>query len=344
MESRSAQSFILTNESEYMACGIMSGITGNRAHGIIIDDPVKGREQADSKTIQEKTWDAYQDDLLTRLTPGGWIILIQTRWSISDLAGRILPSEWNGESGNIFCNDGHEWNILSIPAQCESVNDPLNREIGDYIWPEWFDKKHWDQFKTNARTWAALYQQRPTIAEGNFFKPDFIQTVDALPAGLDYVRAWDLAATANGGDYTTGVKLAYDKQNRVAYISDVIRGQYGPEDVERILLNTAKADGLRCKILIPQDPGQAGKAQVRNLVKLLSGFSIIAETVSGDKETRASPVAAQVNIGNVFMLRSSWNRAFIEELRLFPNGINDDQCDALSDSYNHFTIPKIGSF
>jgi len=121
---------------------------------------------------------------------------------------------------------------------------------------------------------------------------------------------------------------------------DVVRGQYSPEDVEKILLSTAKSDGRECKIRLPQDPAQAGKYQAKNFVRLLSGFNVTAERVTGDKETRAGSVATQVNIGNIKMLRGAFNRLFIEELRLFPNGVNDDQVDALSDAYTFFSNNK----
>lgn len=339
-ESSSAQQFILTNGSEYMSGGLLSGITGNRANGVIIDDPVKGREQADSPVIRQKTFDSYEENIKTRLIPGGWLVIIQTRWHIEDLAGQILPDGWNGESGKIECRDGNTWDVVCLQAKCENEVDPLGRKIGEYLWPEWFDLKHWQQFQSIARTWAALFQQRPTITEGNFFKPDMMPIVDAVPSGLRYVRAWDFAATADDGDYTVGVQLGYDDKSQIAYIVDAVRGQFAPEEVERILLNTAKSDGYSVKIRIPQDPGQAGKSQVKAFVKMLSGFSTIAETVSGDKQTRASPVAAQLNVGNVYMLRGAFNRPLLEELRHFPNGKNDDQIDALSDAYNHFVNKK----
>ena len=297
----------------------------------IIDDPIKGREAANSETIRNKTWDWFTDDFSTRFADDGALLCILTRWHIDDPIGRLLEQD-------------NAVKVLTYPAI--ATQDEPNRLTGEPLFPEHKSLGFLEALRARmaSASWNSLFQQNPTLAEGNFFKPDFIQVVDALPAGLEFVRAWDLAATANGGDYTAGGKVAYDKANQVTYIADYVRGQWGPDDVEKILLATARSDGLRCKIRLPQDPGQAGKAQIRNLVKLLSGFSVIAETVSGDKETRASPVAAQVNIGNVYMLRGSWNRALIEELRLFPNGVNDDQVDTLADGFNFFTIKKIGSF
>ena len=333
-DTQSAQNFALTNGSEYMACGIMSGVTGNRAHGIVIDDPVKGREAADSATIRNKTWDAYEDDLKTRLIPGGWICLIQTRWHEDDLAGRILPDKWKGESGPILCKDGNWWEVICLQARCEVDNDPLGRQQGEYLWPEWFDEKHWAQFEGNSRTWGALYQQLPAPRDGDFFKPNMIEIIPAIPAGVvRFTRAWDLAASKNKGDWTVGFKLGKMPDGR-AIIADINRFQRGPEEVEAALKNTATLDGRTTRIRLPQDPGQAGKSQIKNLVKLLAGYTVIAMPVTGDKETRASPFAAQVNVGNVLMVAAYWNQALIDELRPFPSGRNDDQVDSGSDAYN----------
>jgi predicted phage terminase large subunit-like protein len=331
-DSKAAESFALTNGSEYMACGILSGITGNRAHGLIIDDPVKGREQANSETIRQKTYDAYKDDLLTRLIPGGWVVLIQTRWHEDDLAGRILPDDWNGQSGKFLCKDGFEWEVLSIQARCEVENDPLGRKQGEYLWPEWFDRKHWSQFESSQTTWNALFQQRPSPLEGNLFKPDMIQVVDAIPAGtIKWCRGWDLASTTDG-DWTAGGKLGKLPDGRYV-IGDMVRLREGPDMRDAAILNTASRDTKALKISIPQDPGQAGKTQVLYLTRQLAGYSVTTSPETGDKVTRAEPFAAQVNVGNVMMLRGSWNKDLIDEMRMFPNGSFDDQIDSLSRAF-----------
>ncbi len=328
-DSQAAQEFALTNGSEYMACGILGGVTGNRANGIIIDDPIKGREQANSVTIRNKTWDAYEDDLKTRLVPGGWIVIIQTRWHEDDLSGRILPEDWNGESGKILCRDGNEWEVVCLQAKCEVENDPLGRKQGEYLWPEWFDRKHWSQFEQNPRTWAALYQQRPVPLDGDLFRPDQIKIVDAIPAGpIQWVRAWDLASTTDG-DWTAGPKLGKLQDGRFI-IADMVRVRVGPDERDAAIKNTAALDGRQVKISIPQDPGQAGKTQVLYLTRSLAGYRVTSSPESGDKVTRAEPFAAQVNIGNVMMLRGEWNQGLASELRMFPNGTHDDQVDGLS--------------
>ncbi|WP_190272127.1 phage terminase large subunit [Sideroxydans lithotrophicus] len=339
-ESSAAQEFALTNGSEYMACGILSGITGNRAHGLIIDDPIKGREQANSETIRQKTYDAYKDDLLTRLIPGGWVVLIQTRWHEDDLAGRILPDNWSGESGKFLCKDGFEWEVLCIQARCEVENDPLGRKQGEYLWPEWFDRKHWSQFESSPTTWNALFQQRPSPLEGTLFKPDKIAIIDALPiSGIKWARGWDLAATKDDGDWTAGPRMGLLPDGRVL-ISDMVRVQYGPDERDEALLNTAKRDGYETKISLPQDPGQAGKTQVAYLSKMLIGFTVVSSPESGDKLTRAEPFASQVNAGNVLMLRAGWNDALVDEMRTFPNGRYDDQIDGLSRAFTELVLPQ----
>jgi predicted phage terminase large subunit-like protein len=329
-ESKAAETFALTNSSEYMACGILSGITGNRAHGVIIDDPIKGREQANSETIRKKTWEAYNDDLLTRLIPGGWVVLIQTRWHEEDLAGKLLPKGWNGESGKFLCSDGFEWEVLCIQAKCEVDNDPLGRALGEYLWPEWFDAKHWSQFENQPVTWNSLFQQRPAPLDGGIFKPGKIQVIDALPADdIKWVRAWDLASVDGGGDWTAGGKLGKLPDGRFI-IADMERGQWGPDERDAIMVNTASRDGRNVKVDIPQDPGQAGKTQILYLTRKLAGYKVNSSPETGDKVTRAEPFAAQVNVGNVMMLRGPWNDGLINEMRMFPNGSNDDQIDCLS--------------
>lgn len=188
-DQRAVDEWSLTNGSEFMAAGILAGITGNRANGVIIDDPVANREQADSATIREKIYAEYVDTALTRLLPGGYVILIMTRWHSDDLAGAILPEDYYGESGVIDCRDGQTWEVLSLPAKCERADDPLGRQIGDYIWPEWFKPRHFATWENNPRarrTWAALYQQRPTIEGGlHFARSDFGWYDPDLPPGFD---------------------------------------------------------------------------------------------------------------------------------------------------------------
>jgi hypothetical protein len=206
----------------------MGGVTGNRAHGIIIDDPVKGREQADSDVLRSRTWEAYQDDLMTRLIPGGWVVIINTRWHEDDLSGRILPADWAGESGDIECRDGNTWHVVCLQAECETESDPLGRKIGEMLWPDWFNQKHWEQYRLNRRTWSSLYQQRPAPDEGILFRREDMATYEKLPENLRIVGASDYAVTPDGGDWTEH-GVAGIAPDGTIYLIDWWRGRTGPE-------------------------------------------------------------------------------------------------------------------
>lgn len=170
-EQGAVNEWALTNGNEFMGEGILAGWTGNRLDGLVIDDPVKNREEADSEVMQAKVRGEYDDSLKSRLKPGGWVLIIQTRWNENDLSGGLLPEGWNGESGPILCRDGLVWEVLCIPAEAEE-NDPLGRKPGEMLWAEWFgkDPDFWTAARRNLRTWSALYQQRPSPGEGTFFQ------------------------------------------------------------------------------------------------------------------------------------------------------------------------------
>lgn len=283
---------------------------------IIIDDPHKA-DEARSDVMRRNVIDWFQNTLESRKnspsrTP---IILIMQRLHEEDLAGWLLAG------GN-----GEQWEHLNLPA----IN-----EAGEALWPAKHDIERLRMMEqASPYVFAGQYLQRPAPMAGGFFKPDRIEIVDALPAGVGRgVRGWDFGATAGAGDPTAGA-LLYDGKDGYYYIADMVHGQLGPDDVEKSLVNTARMDGRSVKIRIPQDPGQAGKSQAKSLTRKLSGFTVKALPVTGDKMTRASPLAAQVNVGNVRMVRGDWNRATIEEMRNFPNAKNDDRIDAISDAFN----------
>lgn len=341
-DSTAVDNFVLTNGSEYMAAGILGAATGNRFELLVIDDPVKGREDADSEVIRNKTHEAFTDDLQTRLVPGGSIMIIQTRWHEDDLAGRILPTDWNGESGEFIGKDGMKWTVLCLQAECETDSDPLGRKRGEMLWAEWFTPQHWEPFRRNQRSWGSLCQQIPRPRDGNLFLPDRINIVDTIPAGrIKWVRGWDLAATEGGGKYTVGFLVGIPAETGRPFLADVQRFQHGPGKRDQRMVAIAREDGRNVTQDIPDDPGAGGTAQTEYIVKGMKGVPVVFGPESGDKETRATPIAAEVNIGNVDMLRADWNKEFIAEARTFPNGTFTDQIDALSRAYTRL-VPLPG--
>ena len=290
---------------------------------IIIDDPHKA-DEADSDVIRKNVIDWFGNTVESRKndpqnTP---IIVIMQRLHEADLAG-FLSAGGNGE----------EWETVSLSAiQADgSALWPLKHTVAQLRVME----------RANPYVFAGQYMQSPAPLAGGEFKPDMIEVIDIPPAGIRWIRAWDLAGTAGAGDFTAGVKLGACKDGTYV-IGDVVRVQQDPGDVEKTLKNVATRDTTSTKIAIPQDPGQAGKAQIRSLTTLLSGFSVASKPVSGDKVTRARPIAAQVNIGNVKMLRGPWNDELRHETRNFPNGKHDDQVDALSLAFDAMTSGNTG--
>lgn len=173
-------------------------------------------------------------------------------------------------------------------------------------------------------------------AAGLLFQRSWCQVVDAAPAGLVVKRGWDLAATpkteSNDPDWTSGVKLGRDGDGRF-WVLDHRRIRATPAGVERFLANTATEDGAEVEIALPQDPGQAGKAQAQALVRALEGFIVHATPESGDKVTRFGPFSAQAEAGNVLVLRGAWNDAWFASLEGFPTAAHDDDADATSRAF-----------
>ena len=294
---------------------------------IIIDDPHKA-DEARSDLVRQNVIDWFQTTLESRCnSPQTPIILIMQRLHEHDLAG------WLIDGGN-----GEEWELLSLPT--------LEYEGTDHekaLWPDKHTLKDLQRLKlAKPYTFSGQYQQSPCTPEGNIFKPNKMEVIEAVPAGTKSVRAWDLGATDGSGDYTVGFKLGQMPDGRWL-IMDVVRDQYGPEDVEKTLKATASRDGRQTKVRLPQDPGQAGKAQAKNLVRLLAGYVVSVKPISGDKVVRAEPFAAQVNVGNVLMLRANWNDLVVAEMRIFPNGQYDDIIDAGSDAYSEISNPSFFS-
>ncbi len=333
-----------TNErGVFLAAGVGGSMTGYGGHLAVIDDPIKDRQDAESETIRENIWDWYKSVLRTRIMPGGSIILVLTRWHVDDLAGRLI-NEMENESGE-------PWDIINLPALARE-NDPLQRTIGEPLWPEAYHLNELENIKKSVgeRDWTALYQGQPTLSTGSIFKTNHIQIVDAAPKTAQLIRKWDFAASRDVGkydpDWTVGVKMQRNSDGGYTVL-DVIRFRGRPDEVEKAVQAVASQDGRGVKIVIPQDPGQAGVAQAQYYTKMLAGYRVEAIRETGDKATRADPFASQVNMGNVALIRAPWNRAFIEELAAFPDGSHDDQVDAASGAFEQVAIksrlPKMPS-
>ncbi len=331
-ESSAADEWALENGSEYMSGGLLSGITGNRADLVVVDDPIKGRQDAESDVIRGRTIEAFDDDVKTRLKPGGSIIIIQTRWHEEDLAGSILPIGYSGESGIIHCRDGQDWEVICLPAKAERADDPLGRAPGEYLWPEWFDRKHWAQFESKPRTWASLFQQRPAPEEGDLFRREWLRFYDTAPARdtITVYGASDYAVTADGGDFTVHIVVGIDAEGRL-WVLDLWRGQTASDVwIEEF-----------CNLVLRWKP--MGWAEETGQIKASLGpfitrrqrdrkAYVARETfpTRGDKAIRAQSIRGRMALDGLYIPKDApWVEQFISELLTFPTGRNDDQVDAL---------------
>jgi predicted phage terminase large subunit-like protein len=180
--------------------------------------------------------------------------------------------------------------------------------------------------------------------EGGMFQRHWFDLVDAAPADAERCRSWDKAGTVGGGDYSAGVLMSRTPDG-IFYIEDVIRGQWGAFERERIIKQTTEADAARYgtrkySVLLEQEPGSGGKHSAEITIKALVGYTVKAERPTGEKEARARPLASQAEAGNVRIVRGAWNRAYIDEICLFPTGSHDDQVDATSGAFNRLALQR----
>lgn len=342
-ESSAVDEWALTNGSEWMAKGILTGITGNRVDGVIWDDLIKGREQADSDVVRQKTWDAYLEDLLTRKKPNAFEVAIGTRWHEDDPIGRILPDNYDGESGWIKCKDGNDWYVLCLPAVADRDDDPLNRKMGDILWPEWFTHEHFAPFKLQSRTWSALFQQKPAPDEGVFFNREWLKpytkgepldkSVVRLPdrRQLTIYGASDYAVTEEGGDYTVHIVVGMDEQQHL-YLLDLWRAQAKSDVwIEKFCdmveywrpLGWSEESGQ-----INAGVGPFIEKRLRQRHLYIARAQYPSRQI---KAVRAQAIRGWMAMNGLYVpMDAPWYATFQRELLSFPAGRNDDIVDALS--------------
>lgn len=293
------------------------------AGAIVIDDPHKASEAA-SPVMRANVIDWFQTTMESRKNrPDTPIILIMQRLHEDDLSGFLLSG------GN-----GEEWDHICIPAVGED---------GLSFWEEQFpleDLKR--QEIANAYVFAGQMQQRPAPKGGGMFPVDRFQIIDHLPPADQIaasIRYWDKAGTAGGGAFSAGVLMHRLRDGRFC-VSDVSRGQWSILDRESRIKQTAQIDGKGVEIRIEQEPGSGGKESAEATIRNLAGFNVRADRPTGDKELRAQPYAAQVQGGNVLLVRGAWNRPFMDEHEMFPNGKFKDQVDAAGGAFAALLVPE----
>lgn len=329
-----------------------ASLTGGRGDRVIIDDP-HSTETAESPQERDNTIRVFRESVTSRLNDArkSAIIIIMQRLHEGDVSGvaiamqlgyvhLMLPMEFEPERRCVTYVNGRQFFV-----------DPRTVE-GELLDPVRFprDVVERDKIPLGSYGVAGQYQQRPAPREGGMFKRHWFKFVRAAPAMRRRVRGWDLAASkakgknakgktssASGPAFTAGV-LVSEAQGDY-YIENVRRERGSPAEVERMILTAAREDGVGTTVSVPQDPGQAGVAQVAAFSKLLAGFDCRFSPETGDKESRASPVSAQAEAGNVYIVmtgdpaRDAWIPVFLDEACLFPSSTFKDQVDGLSRAF-----------
>jgi predicted phage terminase large subunit-like protein len=189
--------------------------------------------------------------------------------------------------------------------------------------------------------WESEYQQNPLTVGGGMFPIEKFKIVSALNPGeiKRSVRYWDKAGTADGGAFTVGVRMHWMQDGRFV-VGDVRRGQWSALDREKVIKSTAEMDKQAFPhhfIWVEQEPGSSGSESAEATIRMLAGWKVRADRVTGNKEDRAQPYAAQVQAGNVLLLDREWIRAFVDEHETFPVGKYKDQVDAAAGAFNKLT-------
>nr|WP_084682922.1 phage terminase large subunit [Neorhizobium vignae] len=320
-----------------------ASMTGGRGDRVIIDDP-HSTETAESDVERANTVRIFRESISDRLNDleRSAIVVIMQRLHENDVAGTILklrlpyvhlclPMEYDPspyKSSGRMIDPGEPTRIGFV--------DPRTAD-GELLLPERFSREAVEALKVvkGSYGYAGQYQQRPTAREGGLFKRHWFEgkIVRQAPPGTRWVRHWDLAATKKTtAAKTAGVKLGKAPDGSYV-VGHVVTTQDEGNAVRRLIKTTAETDGTDVVISLPQDPGQAGKVQVKDFVSMLAGWVVKADPETGDKATRAEPFSSQCEAGNVCLVQGEWNDAYLDELCLFPGGAFKDQVDATSGAF-----------
>lgn len=298
----------------FYAVGVGGPLTGRGAHLLLIDDPVKNREDAESEVIRKKTKDWYTSTAYTRLMPGGRIVIIQTRWHEDDLAGWLQTEH------------GHEgWTILDLPA----IN-----EAGEALWPDQYDIPALEKIRRALppRDWSALYQQKPSPETGDYFKREWLHEYDVPPPREQMLiyGGSDYAVTADGGDYTVHVVVGLDPEGRM-YLLDLWRGQSSSDVwVEAFCDLVLKWKPVGWAEETGQIKSGVGPFLVRRMMDRQAYVAKEAFATRGDKAIRAQSIRGRMALNGLYIPKDAeWKSGLISEMMSFPVGVHDDQVDAL---------------
>jgi predicted phage terminase large subunit-like protein len=348
-------------EGVMVTAGLDGGITGKGAHLAIVDDPVKNAVEAQSEATQRKQWNWWVSTLrsrlmpATRVSPGGAVVLVMTRWHQKDLAGQLLADE-----------AGDDWEVLNLPAIAEE-GDQLGRPSGAALCPELFDEDYHEATRRASGSYwfAAMYQQRPAPAEGMLHKREHFRYFSVAPNqdGQPFVTLHQLEGSSKSFDVGKCVKAQFcdiaasEKQSAdYTVVTTVLRTPDGDMllwDVKRRRFDLLKVPEFiegawreHDKPVLWVEKFGHGHGVVSTLRS--KGIPVHELTPVSDKVTRAMPSVAHYEAGKVYHRQGAgWLGDLEDELLAFPNGANDDMVDTVSyagsklDSFGGSVKPRV---
>lgn len=307
--------------------GIKAGVTGNPANLLIIDDPIKNREEADSVTYRDKVWNEWLNSFKSRLAAGAKVVVIMTPWHEDDMAARLLGAEQN-------------ITLVRLPVEAEQ-DDPLDRSPGDALCPELGKDNHWlQQFKESylqdaqggARAWTALYQCSPRVEGGNLVK-------------RDWWRFYDTKQVTQFAASVISVDAAFKGNENNDFVAIEVWGKIGNDYYLRYCLNRhmdfpQTLDAIRTvRKLYPDamsvlvEDKANGSAIIQTLQKEM--FCIPVNPLGG-KEARVNAVSPAIESGHVYLPQGEeWLAAFLDQFTAFPAGKNDDMVDSATQALSY---------
>jgi predicted phage terminase large subunit-like protein len=315
---------------EFYGAGVGSGILGFRADLAVIDDPISGFEEAQSNTQLKKIHAWYETDFVTRLKPNAKVVLICQRLARFDVAGYMIDRN--------LLNPTRRQRILKLPMECNSLDDPLGRKIGDRLWPEWFTPEMVIDAKRDDFKWKTLYQQEPPADEGAWVSTEQFKFAPSPEISDDYTYygMTDLALSVNTGDYTVHIVVAAHNVTGLCHVVDFYRKRVDPDE-------SAEAMVAFCSTYDPEewmvDDDNASKVWMQLVATRARKSNVMVNwkpyPVRGqNKETRAAPLRGMFKRGMIYFDPSKpWTNVIVNECLQFPNALGegiDDCVDALS--------------
>jgi predicted phage terminase large subunit-like protein len=324
-----ADDWELTTGGGMVCVGVGGALMGRGADLLIIDDPIKSSEEADSPTYRDKMWEWFQSTAITRLQPGGVVIAVMTRWSTDDLFARIQQNAPPGE-----------WEVINLPAQAEA-DDVLGRLPNEPLWPEQFpDDPNYEKRKASMSPfwWSALYQGRPVPAGGGLIKEDWLRYYHTLPDGDQWIQSWDFSLKdTTTSDYTVG--QVWCRKGASLYLVAQFRGHANlstiTQQMKSFTINYPKALGI---LIEDTALGPVIKQTLQHEVR-----GLIPIKPKGSKRSRLEAVQPLFMGNNVLLpekqdgTKERWVWDFVSELTSFPKGAHDDQVDACSQAVAFLT-------